>query len=82
MINSDPSKMKIRIVSYSLLIIFNLLSLYFIVGLFSYDEMEGYLHNDEKYMSPLRCRAYLLYITSLLNLYFLSYKVIKKTFEE
>ena len=74
--------MKIRIVFYSLLIIFNLVSLYFIVGLFSYDEIEDYLHNGERYLNPFRGLAYLLYITSLLNLYFFSYNLIKKSFEE
>lgn len=40
--------MKLRVIFYLLLIIFNLVSLYFIVELLSYDEIVGYLIDGGK----------------------------------
>lgn len=73
--------MKPRIILYVLLIIFNLVSLYFIIALFGYDEIVGYLiHGGRKIIDP-RKLAYLLFLTCLLNLYFLSLILIENSFE-
>ena len=81
LINSDLLEMKLLIIFYLLLIIFNLICLYFIIDLFTYDEIAGYFINGEKRTSPLRGLAYLLYITTLLNLYFLCYSIIRNAFK-
>ena len=64
--------MKLRIIFYHLLILFNLVSLYFIIDLFSYDEIVGYLLEGGKKIDSPRKLAYLFFITSLSNLYFVS----------
>ncbi|MNQ57382.1 hypothetical protein D3C85_715360 [compost metagenome] len=64
--------MKHHIIFYLLLIIFNLVSLYFIIDLFSYDEIVGYLLDGEKKIDSPRKLAYLFFMTSMSNLYFLS----------
>nr|WP_315200667.1 hypothetical protein [uncultured Flavobacterium sp.] len=74
--------MKPPIIFYLLLLIFNLVSLYFIIDLFSYDEITGYLTNGHRKTSGSRGLAYLLYISTLLNLYFLSYVMIRNSFKD
>lgn len=52
------------------LILFNLVSLYFIVDLLSYDEIIGYLTNGEIKIGNTRNRAFLLIGTNFSNLLF------------
>ena len=70
-----------RIILYVLLVIFNLVSLYFIIALFSYDEIIGYLISGGTKVTDPRKLAYLFFITCLLNLYFLSFILIEKSFK-
>ncbi len=74
--------MKRRHILYVFLVIFNLVSLYFIIELFSYDEITGYLTNGGKKTSDSRILAYLFFINSLLNLYFLSFVLMENSFEK
>jgi hypothetical protein len=54
------------------LILFNLVSLYFIVDLLSYDEIIGYLTNGEIKSGNPRNLAYLLFVSGMSNLLFIS----------
>ncbi|MDR7371056.1 hypothetical protein [Flavobacterium aquidurense] len=74
------NNLKPRTIFYLFLIIFNLVSLYFIIELFTYDEIVGYLITGEKKIGSPRARAYLLLITFLLNLYFMMVEVIENFF--
>ena len=74
--------MKLQIIFYFLLIIFNLVSLYFIIALFSYDEIAGYIVDGGKRIDFPRNLIYLFFITSLLNLYFLSLHLMELFFKE
>jgi uncharacterized RDD family membrane protein YckC len=62
--------MKLKIIFYFTLVLLNLVSLYFVIALFSYDEMVGYLIDGVKQVDSPRELAYLLFITALSNLYF------------
>lgn len=62
--------MKLKIIFYFTLVLLNLVSLYFVIALFSYDEMAGYLIDGVKQVDSPRELAYLFFITSLSNLYF------------
>lgn len=73
--------MKPRNILYTLLIIFNLVSLYFIITLFGYDEIVGYILKEGRKIIDPRKLAYLLFLTCLLNLYFLSLVLIEKAFK-
>ena len=64
--------MKLRVIFYLLLIIFNLVNLYFIVELLSYDEIVGYLIDGREKIDSTRKLAYLFFMTAMSNLYFLS----------
>ena len=59
----------------------NLVSLYFIIVLFGYDEIVGHLSDGQITQKPLRGLAYLFYVTTLSNLYFVAYLLIKEKFE-
>lgn len=74
--------MNIRITFFILLIIFNLISLYFIIELFSYDEIVGYMSSGLTKVSKSRGLAYLLFMTSLFNLYFFSFVAIENSFRD
>ena len=54
------------------LILFNLVSLYFIVDLLAYDEMIDYLTNGEIKSDNPRNLAYLLFVGGMSNLLFIS----------
>ena len=54
------------------LILFNLVSLYFIVDLLSYDEIIGYLTNGEIKSGNPRNLAFLLFVSCTSNLLFVS----------
>ena len=73
---------EIRYVFSVFLILFNLVSLYFIIDLFSYDEMVGYLIDGGKKMNSPRNLAYLLFLTSMSNLYFLSVLLMEFSFKD
>lgn len=74
--------MKPRVIFYLLLIIFNLVSLYFIIDLFSYDEIVGNLIDGGKKINSPRKLAYLFFITSMSNLYFLSLLLMEFLFKD
>lgn len=74
--------MKPRVIFYLLLIIFNLVSLYFIIDLFSYDEIVGNLIDEGKKIDSPRKLAYLFFITSMSNLYFLSLLLMEFLFKD
>lgn len=74
--------MERRKILYLAVIIFNLASLYFIIDLLSYDEIVGYVLGGRNKISDPKDLACLLYITSLLNLYFLSFVVMKDYFKD
>ena len=65
-------EMKLVAVLSMLLIILNLISLYFIIGLLSYDEIIGYLSNGKEKSCDPRDLALLFFITGISNLLFIS----------
>lgn len=73
--------MKYRKISHAVLIILNTVSLYFIIDLFSYDEIIGYVLSKGKRSADPRDLAYLLFFTSLSNLYFLAFIIMERAFE-
>ena len=54
------------------LILFNIVCLYFIIDLLSYDEIIGYLINGEIKSDNPRNLAYLLFVSGMSNLLFIS----------
>ena len=62
------------------LILFNLVSLYFIVDLLSYDEIVGYLTNGEIISANPRNLAFLFFGTTALNLLFISVTLMARFF--
>lgn len=73
--------MKLPIILFILLVCFNLLSLYLIIGLFSWNGAEETAIDTHGSGHP-RFMAYLLYITVLLNLYSLFYIAVRKRFDD
>lgn len=73
--------MKYRKTLYTILIILNIFSLYFIIDLFNYDEIVGYVISDGKRTADPKGLAYLLFVTSLSNLYFLAFVIMERAFE-
>lgn len=73
--------MKPRIIFYLLLVLFNLVSLYFIIDLFSYDEIVGYLIDGKEKIDSTRKLAYLFFMTAMSNLYFLSLVLMDSLFK-
>ncbi|MFV8347580.1 hypothetical protein [Flavobacterium sp. ZB4P13] len=63
---------------YLFLIIFNLITLYFIVDLLSYDEVIGYLTNGEEKSCNPRNLAFLFFVTTVSNLLFVSVALLVK----
>ena len=74
--------MKPKILLYVLLVIFNLVSLYFIMALFSYDEIVGCLINSGINTIDSRGLAYLLFVICLLNFYFFSFIMMENFFRD
>ena len=74
--------MKRRNIFYTILIILNIVCLYFIIDLFNYDEIVEYLLNGEKRITHPRKLTYLLYITILSNLYFIAFTIMERAFGE
>ena len=64
------------------LIIFNLVDLYFIVDLLSYDEIIGYLTNGEEKSCSPRNLAFLFFGTTVSNLLFISAVLLVKQFSK
>jgi len=62
--------MKKRPIFYMILFLFNLVSVYFIINLFSYDELVKYVLNEGRITECPRKLAYLLLLCSFANLYF------------
>lgn len=73
---------KPRILLCALLVIFNLLSLYFIIDIFSYDEIVGEGISEKKQVLEPGDLAYLLFIVTLFNLYFLAFAIMERAFED
>jgi hypothetical protein len=71
-----------RRILYLIVIIFNLVSLYFIMDLFNYDEIMGYVISEQKRITDPRDLAYILFVTALCNLYFLAFVIMEKFFED
>lgn len=69
--------MKLSVVLYTILFLFNFLSLCFIIDLFFFERVDDFMRYNHR-----RCMFYILYLTLLLNMYFLCYSVIKKRFEK
>lgn len=82
LINADRFNMKLKNIFYLSLIAFNLVSLYFIIELLSYDEIVGSVVSGVRTTSVPRKLAYLLFITCLLNLYFLSLVLMETFFND
>jgi hypothetical protein len=64
------------------LILFNLVSLYFIVDLLSYDEIIGYLTNGKIKSGNPRDLAFLFFGTTVANLLFVSVVLLAKLFSK
>ena len=63
---------KLVLILSVLLIILNLISLYFIIVLLSYDEIIGYLQGGKRKSDNPRFLAHLFFVTGILNLLFIS----------
>lgn len=74
--------MKLRSILFPLLILVNLIGLFFIIGLFTYDEMEAENHNVLSLWNNLRISAYVLYVITLSNLYFFFFLIIRRKFKD
>jgi len=70
--------MKLRIYFFLVLVIFNLISLYFIIDLLSYDEIVGYWIDGRRKNASTQSMGYLLFVGTLSNLYFFFLIVIAK----
>jgi heme/copper-type cytochrome/quinol oxidase subunit 3 len=57
-------------------------SLYFIIELFTYDEIAGYGNTTGQKGDSRRARAYVLLITFLMNLYFMVLEAMEKWFKD
>jgi hypothetical protein len=64
------------------LILFNLVSLYFIVDLLSYDEIIGYLTNGEIKSVNARSLAFLFFVNVVSNLFFVSVSLMSRLFSK
>ncbi|MCV9932880.1 hypothetical protein OIU80_11350 [Flavobacterium sp. LS1R47] len=64
------------------LILFNLVSLYFIIDLLSYDEIIDYLTDDEIKNDSRRILAYLLFVSGMSNLLFVTVSLISRLLSE
>lgn len=73
---------EIVIILSVLLIAFNVANLYFIVDLFSYDEIIGYLTNGEIKSDSPRTMAYLLFGNGIFNLLFVMVSLMSRLFFE
>lgn len=74
--------MKLRTILNFLMVVTNLVCLIFIVGfLFDYHLADYYKNAEVTAYVPFRFKVYMLYITSLFNLYFIFYLLIKKRFK-
>jgi hypothetical protein len=60
------------------LILFNLVSLYFIIDLLSYDEIIGYLTNGEIKSGNPRNLAFLLFVNGVSNLFLVSVSLMSR----
>lgn len=74
--------MKMQTILNRVLVVFNIFSLYIIFRLMFIDRTENFCAVSEPAYMPLRFQAYVLYITSLSNLYFLFFLMIKKKFKD
>lgn len=73
--------MKLPIYFSLVLVIFNLISLYFIIDLLSYDEIVGYWFSGYKKNTSTHPMGYLLFVATLMNLYFIFLIVVEKSNE-
>lgn len=73
--------MKRRNFLYIAVIIFNLISIYFIIDFFFYDEIIICATIDDKRIIDPRDFAFLSFVTSLTNLYFLAFVIMERAFE-
>ena len=64
------------------LILFNFVSLYFIIDLFSYDEVIGYLIDGGIKTDSPRKLAYLFFVNSISNLLFVCISFIARLFDK
>ena len=64
------------------LILFNIVCLYFIIDLLSYDEIIGYLTNGEIKSSNPRNLAYLFFVSGMFNLLFVSVSLMSELFSK
>ena len=74
--------MKLVVVFSLLLIILNLISLYFIIDLLSYDEIIGYLSNGKEKSCDPRVLAFLFLATGACNLLFISITILSRWLSE
>lgn len=74
--------MKLRSILFTLLILINVISLYFILGLFFYDGIEDLNYNVQNLRNTSRTSGYVLYITTLSNLYFFFFLIIRRKFKD
>ena len=74
---------KIKFFIHALLVLSNVISLYFIIDLLLSDEIVGYFSNDEIIYEDLHETAWLFLINGALNLFFISvlifFKILYKT---
>jgi hypothetical protein len=64
------------------LILFNIVCLYFIIDLLSYDEIIGYLTNGEIKSDSPRSLAYLLFVSGMSNLLFVTVSLMSRLLSE
>lgn len=71
--------MKLPICFSLVLVIFNLISLYFIIDLLSYDEIVGYWFNGRNKSTSTQTMGFMLFVVTLMNLYFIFLIVVEKS---
>jgi len=65
-----------------LLILFNIVGLYFIIDLLSYDEIIDYLTNGKIKSTTIRSLAFLFFVNAISNLFFVSVSLMARLLDK
>lgn len=73
---------KLVIISLTLLVVLNVVSLYLFIKLLNYDEIIGFLPNGEEKIYDSRNLGFFFLLTGAMNVLFLSISLISKIFSK
>jgi len=79
---TELNEKRLQYVYCVFLILFNLVSLYFIIDLLSYDEIIGYLTDGGIKTDCPRKSAYLFFINGVSNLFFVCVSLMARLFDK